>query len=312
MTLMIRPSASLSVQADLQKMYSDAVTGVLEFEEKDLSRLQSIRASQLPFCPLNYVLNAARGGPNGVMNFHMAYFTKVGTVVHEVMQRYHGKSGKFLADWQCHYCGKWKRMSHSPMCCNKLSEYHEIQIRHRWVVGHIDGVFRDSQGNYWILDYKTTSNAAVGAGKVLNPGRGYTEQVEAYAFAIQEQYGIKIKGVNLMFIVRDNPTTPHIWTRELNEKDYRNIGRRLQRYTEQHKKAYLVHTKDQLKWAWRNRLCLPTEIEANAPNCLYKRGCEDSDPTEAIAWYNQGIRKGYLPVKRMVEQQLALRAEKAK
>lgn len=309
MTMVIRPSAALSVQADLQKMYSEAVRSVVEYDIKDMRRLMTIRASQLPFCPLNYVLSAARGGPHAVMSFHMAYFTKVGTVVHEVMQTYHGKSGKFLADWQCPVCKKWRKMSHRPTCCNRLSDYHEIQINHKWVVGHIDGVFQDSQGRYWILDYKTTSNAAVGNGKVQNPGRAYTEQVEAYAWSIREQYGIAITGVCLMFIVRDNPTTPHIWTRELDEKSYRQIGRRLERYSELHKRAYLVYTKDQLRWAWKNRLCMPTEIESTAPNCLFRRGCEDSDPTEAIAWFDQGVRKGYMPVKRMVERQLALKAK---
>ncbi len=285
-------------------MYATAVSSVVEYDTKDMSRLQTIRASQLPFCPLSYVLSAARGGPNAVMNFHMAYFTSVGTVVHEVMQRYHGKSGQFLADWQCPNCKKWRRMSLRPNCCGVLSDYHEIQIKHKWVVGHIDGVFKDSRGLYWILDYKTTSNAAIAAGKLVNPGRAYTEQVEAYAYSIQEQYGIKIAGVCLMFIIRDNPTTPEIWSKVLTADDYITIGKRLQKYYEQHKKAYLVSNMDQLKWAWKNRLCKPNEVATTAPNCLFRRGCEDNDPTEAIAWFEHGLRKGHLPVKKMVERQL--------
>lgn len=309
MTLMLRPVASLSIKADLMKMHNDAVSTVLEYGSKDLSRLQTIRASQLPFCPLNYVLSAARGGPHMIMGYHMAYFTSVGTTVHEVMQRFHGKSGKFLADWQCPKCKEWRRMSHRPMCCGVLGDYHEIIIKLPWVVGHIDGVYQDRDGSYWIVDYKTTSTAQIANGKADNPGRAYTEQVEAYAWAMGEQYNIRIKGVSLMFIIRDNPTTPHIWAKELDDKDFNRIGKRLERYTEQHKKAYLVQTKDHLKWAWKNRLCMPTEIEDTAPMCLFKRGCEDSDPTEAIAWFEQGVRKGYMPVKRMVERQLALKAK---
>lgn len=309
MSLTLRPTAALSIKADLLKMHNSALTAVAEYGTKDLSRLQTIRASQLPFCPLSYILSVARGGPHTVMNYRMAYFTSVGTTVHEVMQRYHGKTGQFLADWHCPVCKKWKRMSHEPMCCGKLSEYHELLIRLPTVVGHIDGVYKASDGSYWIVDYKTTSTAAVNGGKVNNPGRAYTEQVEAYAWAMGEQYNVRIKGVCLMFIIRDNPTTPHIWAKELTDADFKKIGRRLERYTEQHKKAYLVGTKDQLKWAWKNRLCLPTEIEDTAPMCPFRRGCEDSDPTEAIAWFEQGVRKGYLPIKRMVERELAAKSK---
>lgn len=298
--MQIRPTQSLTVKADLQRMYADAAKYELEYSTRDMSRLETIRASQLPFCPLEFVLSTAKNGPHQAMGFHMAYFTSVGTIVHEVMQRYHGKSGKFLANWQCPTCKKWRNLSLQPNCCDTLSDYHEVQIRHKWVTGHIDGIFLDSQGQYWITDYKTTSST-LALSKEKNPGRVYIEQVEAYAFAMQEQYNVPIKGVSLVFICRDNPTTPHIWAKELHESDYKQIGKRLEHYYHMHKLAYDAKSKTDLQQIWKQRMCKTGQEDATAPNCPFKRGCSHNDPTEAITWFRKGIKSKYIPVRQLVE-----------
>lgn len=300
----ISPPGHLKVKSELQKLHSDALKNTVFFRDRDLSRLQTIRASQLPFCPLEFVLATGMGGKRQPYSFYTAFFTSVGTTVHEVFQQFHGKSAQFVADWECPVCKNWKRLSHDNVCCGVDSIHHELIIKHKWVVGHVDNVFRDENGDYWVVDYKTTSTARVST-VVQSPPQEYREQVEAYAFALKEQYGLNIKGIILIFIVRDNPTVPHIWAEELTPKQHEITGRRLQRYSELHKVAYSASSLDDLKALWKARMCKPHEVDEKAPGCLFRRGCQDGDPTEAKAWFKRGIANKYIPIKPMVERELA-------
>lgn len=295
----IRPETSLSIKAELHNMHAKSLKTDIA-ENRDLSRYRSLRGSQLPFCPLKLVLTAATEGKNSVRGFHANFFTRVGTTVHELVQEFQGAGGTLLANWKCPICGKFRKLSHDHMCpCGAVSKYHEVEIKHKLLVGHVDAIFRAKDGRYWVVDYKTCS-VEKGPLKEKNPGRDYREQVEAYAVLLKEIYGLDIAGVAVFFLTRDNPTKPFIWAKELFEKDFPVIRRRLETYHYNHGVAYNAKTIDDLKWVWKNRLCQPFDADT-AGFCPFTSGCSTNKPAEAISWFKHGLRIGNLPVKLLAE-----------
>lgn len=304
--LVLRPERKYNVIADITREYNIARNSLVKVHSRDISRLETIRASQLPFCPLNFVLTVAKFGPHSVLQFYSSYFTKVGTTVHEVLQDAMATRGRFLANWECSVCGSVRKFSHEPMCCGFQSSYNEIKIEHEYVTGHIDGVFKGEDGRYWILDYKTTSTAQA-KNRMAYPGRGYIEQVEAYALACRELFNLDIAGVIVFFITRDNPTQPYVWAQELESEDFPDIKARMKEYHDMHKFALEAKTKEDLKEVWRNRMCRNSQdVDDLAGYCLFKRGCSDKDPTEAIAHFRLGIQNKYIPIREMIDREKVL------
>lgn len=170
------------------------------------------------------------------LNMLGAYFTSVGTTVHEVVQNYLAPSGRFLADWKCPVCRKERKFTTNSECCDSTMSYHEVQINFKGVVGHIDAIFQDRDGKYWILDFKTCTMAG-SSYKQKSPGASYKEQVETYAYTLYRQYGIKVEGVILMFIPRDNPTVPTLWIRLIDKADFKTIHNRIKAYKKMHQQA---------------------------------------------------------------------------
>jgi hypothetical protein len=121
-------------------------------------------------------------------------------------------------------------------------QFREVEINYKGIMGHIDGIFRDRYGNYWIIDYKTTSVRGAPL-KLKKPGVDYVEQVETYALLMQLQYGIKIKGVMLVFVRRDNPSEPVVWHHTLDTADYARIKTRTLKYRRQHREVLRVETR---------------------------------------------------------------------
>ena len=138
----IRPLAHYDVANDFLQVYSQAKALSLS-NRADIGRIVSLRCSQLPFCPTSLLLNYLYKGLTSPMDLLGSYYTSVGTAVHEVMQRYLSKSGRFLADYVCHECGTVHHMTTKHECCGFDTHYHEVLIDCMGIVGHIDGIFRD-------------------------------------------------------------------------------------------------------------------------------------------------------------------------
>jgi CRISPR/Cas system-associated exonuclease Cas4 (RecB family) len=132
-------------------------------------------------------------------------------------------------------------MSTKSECCDFTMEYHEVLIDYKGVVGHIDAIFKDSKGRYWILDFKTCTVKGK-TYKQKSPGAAYIEQVETYALMLYKQYGIKVEGVMLMFIPRDDPTEPSVWVRLIDSDDLKRIAKRVKQYKQQHREALNAET----------------------------------------------------------------------
>jgi hypothetical protein len=228
------------IASELAVVYREAQDLFLT-SRKDVGRLKSLRPSQLPFCPVRFFINHATQGLVQTQDMNSAFYTEVGTAVHSVVQKYLAHSGRFLANWECKQCHKRYTLTMQHECCDFPMVYHEVELDFKGVVGHIDAIFKDKKGRYWIVDFKTTSVKGA-AYKLKSPGVSYVEQVETYALMIGLQYNIKIHGVVLIFIKRDNPAEPVIWQTELNDKDYARIKARTIKYKRQHKQVMSVST----------------------------------------------------------------------
>lgn len=272
--MLIKPK--ITGRSEFLSVYNYAIENYITSNKQDLKRLYYLRCSQLPFCPASVLINYGQRGLFQKMDMMMAYYVSVGTAVHTVMQTYLAQSGRFLADYKCRECGAEYPLSHQHECCGFPTQYEEVSIDYKQIKGHIDGIFKDKQGNYWIIDFKTTS--LDGAGKKLkDPGLGYRLQVLAYAYLLWKQYGIKVKGTMLVFIPRDNPKKPVIWELVMQLRDWTEAGSMLKHNRMLHAKTMRASTlaemseliKHKCGSEWCEACALSTAVKTRAiKNCL--------------------------------------------
>lgn len=284
-----------SVAQDFLSVYRKTWDSVLTSDTADAKRVLSLRPSQLPFCPISFFCELAMRGMNRSLDMAGGYYTQVGTTVHTVMQQYLPQSGRFLADYHCRECGTWHRLSHQWECCDFPADYHEIEIKWKGVVGHIDGIFKDRKGRYWILDFKTTSTKGA-TKKEKDPGPVYTEQVEAYAYFLKLQYGIAVEGVMLVFIVRDNPETPVVWTRPITQNDRLRIKAKFLAYKAMHKFALDIATEAQaVSMIAKFGLCIN-------PHCKYCTTSKTVIKEKIRTAFRRGSPSGHVPIRAMANR----------
>jgi hypothetical protein len=78
--------------------------------------------------------------------------------------------------------------------------------------------------------------------KQKRPGAAYIEQVETYAYMLYKQYSIRVEGVMLMFLPRDNPKQPTVWVETVDSKDFKRISKRIKSYKQMHREALAAET----------------------------------------------------------------------
>lgn len=223
------------------KEYKKAMSELAIVGRRDVSRVLSLRCSQLPFCAPSAFIGVAKNPYFQSLDMRGLYYTSVGTAVHTIMQTAIPQSTeKVIGNWKCRDCGKFLKMRSQPECCDLPMEYVEIDIDYKGIKGHIDCVFVVN-GKHYIVDFKTTSVAAKDK-KRKNPGAAYIEQIQSYAYLIGKQYGIKIHGVMLVFIPRDNPDEPVVYEEPIDSEKLKNIGRRLKQQRAAHKDVINAET----------------------------------------------------------------------
>lgn len=240
----IQPSRTGS--AEFLAMFNRSMSDSLFVFKSDPSRLYNLRCSQMPYCPRSVVLNYATRGMYQAMDMRMAYYVGVGHAVHDVMQRYLAQSGTLLADYECRECRKKYPLSHKWECCDTPTRYEEVTINYKGIQGHIDAIFKDKQGRYWIVDFKTCSISGA-PGKKRDPGQNYKRQVRAYAFLLWKQYGIKVAGVMLVFLPRDTPWQPTIWELLMTERMYEEAKIELIADRKLHRKTMEAQSLDDMR-----------------------------------------------------------------
>jgi PD-(D/E)XK nuclease superfamily len=295
----IKPLSQHGLAQDFLQTYKKIIKNQTFYSKTTPSRILSLRPSQMPFCALSVFTTHAKHGMYREEDFSMAFYTRVGTVVHEVMQNFLCMSGKLLADYHCRECGTWHRMSYKTECCDFPTQYHEVEIDYKGIKGHIDAIYKDRNGKLWIVDFKTTSLAGA-TKKKKDPGVTYKEQIEVYAVLVELQYGIKIEGYANSFILRDNPIKgdPPMWCTRLTPETRKRVLKRLNKYKRIHKHVLDVQTK-------AGALSLLDYGRCADPWC---KVCTIKDDArlkqELLTAYKVGKANGHLPIR-----QMALNAE---
>jgi len=233
-------------KAEFLSLWKSTLEDGVIITRQDPKRLLNLRCSQLPYCPRSVLLNYVQRGMLFPMSASMDYYVSVGTAVHSMAQRHLPMSGSLLANYHCHECGKRYPMSYVHECCGFSTSYDEVAVDYRGIQGHIDCVWKDSKGRLWIVDFKTTSLGA-SLGKLRNPGKGYVRQIRAYAYLLWKQYGLKVAGVMLFFIPRDNPRKPVAWEYIIKDGDWEDIRLELKHDRILHKKTMVASTVEDIK-----------------------------------------------------------------
>lgn len=276
---------SRSVKSEFLAVYQDAIDNTLMMSKSDPKRLYNLRCSQIPYCSAAVLVNYGKRGMVHAMDFMMAFYVGVGHAVHHVMQSYLSQSGQFLANYKCHECGVVHKLSHTIECCGFPTEYDEIDLDLNGIQGHIDAVFRDKNGDYWILDFKTTSlsNATE---KAKKPPENYMRQVRAYAYLLYKQYGIKVKGLMLVFIPRDNPKEPTVWEYKIRPDSMLSFKQELLEDKRLHKKTMVASTIEDMKPLLRNHC-----------GSEYCKACQ-MPMAEKLKLMTKFIKQGKFPIKK--------------
>lgn len=198
------------ILAEFKDYYKSSVDQIIIDERK---REERLRVSSFPYCGLRHSYERmTKHEKPPAANFGSFYYTEVGTAAHEVIQDFMGRKGKIYGVWICTAPGckgkrKFSAKNTCPLCKSRM-RYEELTVKaFKNVSGHLDGIYRDSKGRYWLVDYKTSSVQVITTQK-KNPTLPYhhnVHQIKAYCALIELMFDIEISGWILMYVARDNP-----------------------------------------------------------------------------------------------------------
>lgn len=214
-----------------------------------------LHPSSFPYCGLRHAFRLLTNAPKQDMDFYGEYYTSLGTMAHELMQKYLGRGKRMLGDWKCHDCGKTTAFSTyapCPKCRSPNMHYEELGIKFgKWTHGHVDGVVKVN-GKWYVLDYKTTStknNAEHRAKGNKYPYKGNLAQVTAYICYLEAMYDIEIDGWMLIYVTRDSSFRDYVIVGDLvTEKQKAKTLEKLQRYDDHFGKVMKIKDDLQLKY----------------------------------------------------------------
>ena len=181
--------------------------------DKTSARYNELHPSSYPFCGLQQAYEEAKKIEQKPLDYFGEYYTSVGTLIHELIQRYMGYQGKVIGFWKCRKCKSLqenKKPTTCPSNCFKCKhdvfDYEEIGIEYKkYTRGHLDGIIK-ILGKYYIIDYKSSSeknNSKHRQFRNVYPYKKNVSQIKSYIFYVERQYGIKIAGYFLIYLTRD-------------------------------------------------------------------------------------------------------------
>jgi hypothetical protein len=298
----LKPLSSATIAKEISALYQTTMREVTRTEKTTATRVLYLRPSQLPFCPVEFFVQNATYGLYRTLDFSGAFYTSVGTIVHEVMQEFLCQSGNFLADYYCNECGTWHKFSYTFEHCGFPTKYHEITIDYKGIQGHIDAVYRDKAGKLWILDFKTTGTSSAEK-KKKDPGVTYVEQIETYAVLFELQYGKRIEGIMDAFILRDNPRlSPVIWAKKLTDEHRTRIKQKLTRYKRMHRETLDAETLEEV-------LALFDHGRCTNPYCSVCKNSDELIEKQLRKAYKTGRQEKRLPLREFAERELAAQSK---
>lgn len=218
------------IAAELRYYIDQQVRTIIRVPQEPSTRHLELHPSSFPYCGLRHAYRTLLGIDKEDMDYYGEYYTSLGTLKHELMQKYLGRGRKVLGDWVCQECGKkvaFRTYAPCPKCKSDHMKYEELGIKFgKWTHGHIDGVIK-IDGKWFVVDYKTTSTKknAEHKKKAIYPYKYNVAQISSYCSYLEALYDIEIEGWILIYVSRDSSF-----------RDYQIVGKIL---TKKEKKAKL-------------------------------------------------------------------------
>ena len=196
----VAKAVTREIRSTMRSGYAAALSGVSSdiyspYEFK-------FRASRLPFCPREFVLD--QRFPYEVMreeSYDFSFYVGIGTAIHEVIQQYLGLSKSIYGHWKC--CGvieKFRTGSASCLVCGRPQKYEEFEIDSE-LGAHVDAVFLQHSA---VGEFKSTSGTNLP--KLTGPYPKHLEQASAYTNALNEQFGWELDKIIFVYLSRDRPS----------------------------------------------------------------------------------------------------------
>jgi len=211
--------------ATLQHYFKEQAKIIYPPRDQHNSREGELHPSSYPFCALHHGWNIVNKIERKPMDYFGFYYTGLGTIAHELMQRQFGRGKKILGDWKCLECGHKKKLSYYARCkkCgSEHVEYEEIGIKFgKYTHGHIDGVV-NIDGKLFVIDYKTSS--VKNNNKHRDTGSQYpykhnVAQIKSYIVYLEEQYGLEVHGWILVYVSRDHNINDFVCVGDIVDED---------------------------------------------------------------------------------------------
>ena len=173
-----------------------------------VTRAPALRVSSFPFCGLRTLYKRLESKTEK-FDAGKDFYTSVGTAAHLVFQRFLGNKGKIYGNWKCRdsKCGNFEEFSNKAKCpdCGKEREYEEFTVTaFDHVSGHLDGVWKSSEGKYYVIDYKTSSSRNLWTHRKRSAIFPYVKnkvQILSYCSLLEHIYDITISLSYFNFII---------------------------------------------------------------------------------------------------------------
>lgn len=219
------------------------------------TRVRELHPSSFPFCGLRTVYERQtmlleHGDLIEEASLFSHYFTRIGTQVHTILQDWltfgglpnqikafpTALRGELVGDWYCPSCRvvTARRVARIPCPkCGSQMDWHEMGVTFgEFITGHIDGLFiLDGVG--YLIDFKTSSMKDIDQYRQYQtklPYASNVRQIQSYAYLVENNYGIPIRGYMLVYLARDNPNYQVMIGNEITQLDQQKQRGKLRKY----------------------------------------------------------------------------------
>jgi len=163
-----------------------------------------LRGSDMPICPMKLALDTNRVNQRTQFtSFMKDFYTSIGSVFHELVQKWFGVSGVMFGKWECPHCKKLYPEGSSkedsigvlgpvvctcrkfPTYCNYV-EFNPMNIPDTGEFkGHVDGVAL-IHGKYIVLEFKTTDTDKVRRRRQHGADPKHEVQASSYRYVLPQ------------------------------------------------------------------------------------------------------------------------------
>lgn len=253
---------------------------------------RKIYFSSLPYCGLRHYYHKLA---NTKQSYTLAneIYLGVGKIYHQTLQQRLGKTGTIYGNWRCCVpgCSGVRVFSNNNRCpvCSATMLYKELVINSglsNFGVGMLDGLYKDSDKKFWVVDYKTTS--CKGLRVMKEPYKTNVQQVRAYCAVGEKQFKLPIHGWILIYITRDHPNLFKVFTCKVRVQEKQQILNKLKLDNEHYSLVTNGPSWEQVKQLIEERPCrVEEQYEQGYEGCPLASQClEDSVKKYVKRLYN--------------------------